>query len=535
MKHREDLEEAERKRESKGRVPLSLSGKGFTRSQADHIYINVSAPPARPPVAGASSYAISLLDKRDQPIIENPEDWYLSVVRFNMPMQMVPICFMGIYTGEIDDAPNTNFNLTNYAVTIVAPDGTPFQSEIVWTPDDLEAPVPVLPAGDSITSKFITDYVDYFSLYNYNHFLGLWNAAFADAFAIALSNESFAATGATLPPYITLDETTGYLSIWAQNAYDSTLESPIMVFLNSELEEFVQNSFEQIHHGFTPVNFNGGAPAQTDYQIVIRNRGNNAVANIAGNPPINVTLTAASADATLTVDEAATIFQYEGASGLGLPAGVSVVSVDYKTGAVVFSANATTSGTFPIQFSAPGYQMRQEFACLINWSDLVGLAFTTGTLPVKTEQAALAYANQEGTYADGQPIGTTAAGIISLVTDFVASSSGSGTDLRTFITYVPTSEYRLSSLIAGESLDTITLKMQWFDSFSNYFQMFCTHNNSCSAKLLFRKKALGAGIGPHDHSYASDISGGSASGCVKCATGGCDSCGGKRSGLKGVM
>jgi hypothetical protein len=539
----EQLEDA-KEDAKRAAMPLVLTGKSIEpdKKGADHIYINVSAPSYRPYTATAASYRVQLLDKRDQPIIKDPENWYLSMVRFNMPTQLIPITYMSIYTGTNGFVPSTNIDLTNYAIVLQSPLGTQTQQSLIWTTENpLSTPqAPSVAVG--VTESFVFNNLLYYSLFSYNTFIAMINTALAAAFTSARTVPDWPA-GATLPPYLTLDETTGIISLWAQTAYDSTAAFPIKIFFNSELYEFFQSSFETSFNGFHPVKY-PAPPARkmADWQIIVRNRGNNYSPNVPNNPiPFTLPGTVTTASNVIAMASTAGLVVGQLVSGAGIPAGSVLVSFVANVSATI-SENATLASSplaTTITFTSvpqPGYQMRQEFACLINWSSFSSISFTTGSLPVKTEYAPLVYAS------DDTSTGTTGgAGITPIVTDFVASSSGPGTDLRTYVTYIPPGEYRLSSLLSGKAIDTIQLSMYWQDAFGNNFPIYCTNNVSCTAKLMFRRKEIGGGIGLEPPLSGAGYPGtviarpGFRGNCAKCMSGGCVSCGGEGSGLKGVI
>lgn len=514
--------------------PLKLKEPTFEVG-VDTIYVNFLIPPNRPFVADAASYPMTVTDRRNDAVLENTEDYYLSIVRFNCPTQLIPICFMGIYQGIVTGTPNSNPNLTNYAIVLEDPSGAQTQQALIWTPENLNYELP--PITDPITTAFVTRNLPYYSMFSYNTFIAMINTAFASAFTTASAQGTWPAQ-AVLPPFMTFDEKTGICYLDCQVAYDSTIASPIKIYFNSELMEFFQSSFEVLFNGFHPVSYATGS-IMNDWQIVVRNRGNNYVPNVANGPRTPVTLpgTVTTGSPTITaVYDTSLIIAGMAASGVGIAASSFVVST--TSNSITLNQNATVvagpAADTPVTFvgvQSPGYRMGQEFNATINWTDFTLIAFRTGGIPVEDEYSPLTIVTDQSISAD--------ADVVPIVTDFVPGATD-GRDLRTFITYIPTSEYRLSNMAGGKPLQSMDLQVFWGDAFGNYFQIYCTHNVACSVKMMFRKKTFNFG-GPvvtpasilAEEGKRPTVGGAlkappSKGQCAKCASGGCQSCGGDK-------
>jgi hypothetical protein len=524
---------------------LSLGYKSVERKGADILYLNVCMPFGRPLIAQSKiGFEAKYTETRSEQVLDNPSDWYMSVVRFNVPTSLIPIFFVGVQGGggtpflefkatasvgsavltgvsstvgltvgqivalngvfapgttiaiigpgdtltlsnpALANAPTTTFraataalipdqpnpNLLNYSVSLQAPGGPVRQAFLVWVPEvgpgvvtfptTASLPLDPISGGNSVPNPltqpaayqalYTTPNLLYYSEYSYQHFINLINTAFAAAFALASLDAGWPAA-ATFPPFMTYDPVTSLVSLTAQTAYDSAAAAPALIgtFMNAELYEFFQGTFNVISNGIQGL-FPGPVTASygADYTFIIGNTGKNAVANIP-NP-----------------------------------------------GAV----------------AQAGFEMKQEFAALILWSDFQGISFRTNNIPILPEYPAAASSS------------ISDAGGVPIVTDYYPSSSGSGTDLRTFITYIPQSEYRLTDLIGTSPISKIDFQVFWNDSLGNAFPVFVTHNLCVGAKIMFRKKSIGGALtwdGPKV------LEGGAASGrraCARCASGGCRDC-----------
>jgi hypothetical protein len=397
----------------------------------DHVYVNMYAP-GNTPITSVYKYALEAkaAETRSEPIVDNPSEYYLSLIRFSIPLTLVPISIIGI---QAQPAPS-NVNLTTYSVNIRGPDGIDHQTFLLWTPEDTTIAVPV-PPGGAIPPGFSEQFFQYYSLFSYQHFVDMINTALQTSFTAASAGAGWPAA-ATLAPWFSFDPVTQQCSLSAQNAYASTIVPPnhIDVFFNDELMEFFQSTFQTIYNGHATA---GGS----DYTMIIKDNGFNRLVNVPNNPP---------------------------------PAAASA-----------------------------GLEMKQEFAAVILWTDFVGIQIQTGGVPVSPE-----FAGSPGT-------GSANDAKRPILTDFIPISNGSGVDLRTFLVYVPQSEYRLSDLVGTSPINRIDIQVFWLDDLGGLHPIYVTHNTAVNVKFMFRKKGYQFPPALPDA-------------CEKCASGGCLSCGGRK-------
>lgn len=198
---------------------------------ADHIYYDMSLNnTTNAPITAA------LFDQRSQPLVDNPNKYHLSVVRFCIPTSYIPIF---IWPDAGDNTANNNY----YSVTIRRA-GVDYRTYLTYvcqnTPDD----------KFNIARRFV---------YSYQQFI--------DAINIAL-NTSFVAAGgtATIPPYLIFDSVSGLFSIVAEYAYANNA-GEYEIYFNSKLFSFFDN-FKVKRLGYD-------LPNGKDVLIYIQNNGNN--------------------------------------------------------------------------------------------------------------------------------------------------------------------------------------------------------------------------------------------------------------------
>jgi len=218
----------------------------------DRIYYNIAIP-YNPDSTGFSPaiYKQSLT----QPILYNPHEYYLAVVRFSIPTQNIPI-----FIAEIQPFPNVNLLNTIYSVTIqtsaLNSSGQTFIQFITTTPNARQS-APLTP------SHPIADKTAFYYVYEYTDFLKMINTALQTAF----TNMPVKPPGSAAP-YFIYDSTNEEISLVAQTAfYDINSPGHIEVYVNYPLLTFLDG---------IPTNFYGvGLANGLDFRFNIENLHNN--------------------------------------------------------------------------------------------------------------------------------------------------------------------------------------------------------------------------------------------------------------------
>lgn len=214
------------------------------------IYYNVLIPNTIRNNPSTNAIDCKYTETRTPPLLFNPEDWYISIIRFLVPAQLIPIF--------IFDAPSALDPISPYSVTLSF-GGNDYQQFLQYVPLDNTQ---VIPNNTTNTSEF------FYYVYNYNDMITYINTAFREAFA-RLKND-FPAVEATEPPFILYDTNTQLFSLYAQQTYGSTSTPAIEIYMNSNLERFFGDGFEFEFNGNNTVN-------GKDNLLLIRNFGTNSV------------------------------------------------------------------------------------------------------------------------------------------------------------------------------------------------------------------------------------------------------------------
>lgn len=206
-------------------------------SSDDHVYVNVSIV--------NNSVVESIIAQTNAPrstvIVENPSNYYMSVIRFFIPLQELPIFI---------------FLDNTYSVTI-SNGVLDFQTFLIFVPDFTTNISPPQPPP-------FNRYV-----YSYEQFLTSINNALST---------SFIASGLPgVAPYMIYNPVTQLISLIApasfHNAGFNDQNQPIKVWFNTSLYTFFGN-FNKLFNGYppSPVNING-----KNFNIIIKPTGENEI------------------------------------------------------------------------------------------------------------------------------------------------------------------------------------------------------------------------------------------------------------------
>jgi len=225
---------------------MSLS---ISHEQNDKFYMTVKMG-YNPNSLGISP--ASFQQQLNQPIMMNPHDYYMTINKFTIPTQNIPI-----FVAEIQPFPNTNVDLTVYSVTLTlgANVSQVFVQFITEQPNVTPPPISANPVNGPKSS--------YYFVYTYMNFITMVNNALAAAYA-ALPGTPVGGQ----PPYFTFDCVNERISLVAQYAnYDENAANRISIYMNQVLFTYFSGLSEE-YFGFNQ-------PNGMDTRIIVRYDGNN--------------------------------------------------------------------------------------------------------------------------------------------------------------------------------------------------------------------------------------------------------------------
>lgn len=360
----------------------------------DHVYYNISLYNTPDYMNATHSIKAEFNETRTIPILQNPSEYHMSVIRFSVPGSSIPI-----FLSDVQQDASGNY-ISSYSVTLSYLSYYA-QVYVQYTP---RGPINITPAE--------------YPYYSYQAFLDDINTALQTAYTtlVSLAGSGFHST--TQAPFLIYNPTTQIISLMAEQAYATDVSGNFVgVYMNSRLFGFFQ-SFETIFKTQTTI------PNGLNYQILVKSNGNN------------------------------------------------VIPAD--------------SAAFP-ELTTPYYQMSQEYQTLYAWNSFRSIQFITGSMPVKTELITIPYlqnnfSNSQQTNQSGTPVFSP------ILTDFEVATDGA--DIRTYIVYFPSAEYRLSDMQSTTPLYQFTLKINWIDTSGNTHPLYIRQTEVATAKFMFRKKSL---------------------------------------------
>jgi hypothetical protein len=123
------------------------------------------------------------------------------------------------------------------------------------------------------------------------------------------------------------------------------------------------------------------------------------------------------------------------------------------------------------------------------WSPIDSFVFTTTFVPLLPEQGTAPVI--VGSNNTGQDLGV-GAGFTNVITDFVPDLSGGAQDGLSSQVYVPTSEYRISSMTTHQPIQQVDVTLWWrYRLTGTLVPLFMANLSSVTIKILFRRKDWG--------------------------------------------
>jgi hypothetical protein len=129
-------------------------------------------------------------------------------------------------------------------------------------------------------------------------------------------------------------------------------------------------------------------------------------------------------------------------------------------------------------FSTKGFEMKQEFNSLFTWNDLQTIVLQSGCVPIKNEYAPTNMNQQSGGRGGD---------MLPIMTDFQPIIQ-SGFDARTSLQYTPPGEYRLIDMVSNAPLLNFDVNVSWQEINGTYHPLFLPPQSTMTIKILFRKK-----------------------------------------------
>jgi hypothetical protein len=399
-------------------------------------------------------------EARTQALIQNPSDYYMSVVRFSLDAKWIPLFVCPVVVNPF----NTNdVNTTPYNITLTYGNNE-FEVPLIFTPENDE-PIPPPPTNINLQNLQSS----YYFMYSYNTFVTMINTAiyklfhgYNDQFINPIAPYHVNGLFDVVPglsgipiPYFIYDPITTRFSYVVPNIDNPLVpggnlyltqygldNKPVLgaqaiyLFLNEELNSLIDGLEYFSLNGFTEV------------LLVVKDYKNNYYY-----PP-----------------------QYAGDSA------PQQTLVNFSTSTTVVTP-PPNSETFTYTAAPVWFIFTQQYQTIELFNSIAEIVFLTSTLPIQPEylpSSAVVGSNasQSGNIAF-RPV----------LTDFVVPASTAG-DVRSRLIYNPQGPYRLIDMHSHIPLVKVDLKIYWSDQYNNLYPMYISYNQSDTIKLMFIKKSM---------------------------------------------
>lgn len=226
----------------------------------DHIYYNIVIPYQDNPMY--NSTVATFVENRTQPILEKCDDWYVSIIRFYVPAESIPITALPILP-----FPNLNVNLTNLSIILSYNGINSNETILTYVPENNL----VLPPNSATATNPNYPITPYYYIYNYQNVIDIANNAIIVALANLKTKPGTGAIATATAPFFTYNPITQLITLTAdQTFYDTnTAVNLIKFYFNAPFFTFF-GAFPTLLTNLFLFNVNSFT-----YQFLIKNNGIN--------------------------------------------------------------------------------------------------------------------------------------------------------------------------------------------------------------------------------------------------------------------
>lgn len=394
---------------------------------ADQIYFDITVSNLQSTITEPPVFYFN--EQRDSPFIMNPEDYYLSILRFTVETGTLPV-FIPVIQPNQGDRDLTIYSLQleyeDPATNVVYTSGETF---LKFFPQNKAAPLP--PPPNATSNGIQNNAGRYYDVFNFSVIPLLINAAFQIAFGVLQT--AVIAGGATLP--------SGFAPVMT---WDSSSDRAVMYFDTAGYNFYFPNApYPVPPAGYNPIKLFWNAPL---YGLLP-----SFPAEYLGyNPSLN------------------------GKNFLFTPFNVGGINDGIITPFPV--------PTPPLPATWTSTNVFQEYPTIANFCPIVALVFVSNTLPIQPNQVStpLVFNN-----AQQIVLGGNNSDFANIITDLVSDTG----QYKPNLVYQPTSEYRLITLYGNRPLSNIDIQVFWRDKFGRLNPFRLASGEAITIKVAFLKKA----------------------------------------------
>jgi len=390
---------------------------------------------------------------RNSPYLNNPSDYFCSVVRFSVETPTLPILIPQVKLGGTTSGSENDliYSCTFSHPTLADPVATPLlQQYVQFIPQSSLAlfPPPSASAATPISASALFN--EYYYTFTYKPFIDMINNALRAAWgtlialpavvtALALAAPAYTVNNA---PYLYWDEDKN-IATWSlpqelfetpsgNNPTPTLLAAlggvPFQIYFNAPLFNLF-SSFQAFQNGYGA---NGGGVVPTtagrNWRLLFPN-------TVSPNP-------------------------------------------------YLINTTSGASSVLQLYYSHSNLRVSQEYPTTALWNPVQSIVFTTSLLPI-----APSIVSAPVLFGAGLNFTTSGnnSGIANILTDLEVPLE-KGWQYKPSINYVPTAEYRLFDLNGNAPLSAIEISVNWKDTFGTVHQFRLASGANASLKLMFRRK-----------------------------------------------
>lgn len=392
---------------------------------------------------------LTFTEVRSSPILDNPSDYFLSIVRFSLDTAgSMPVMLPQIDL-EQDQSDPYFPNKTIYYVSMRYNDGINpeiYQNvPVVFVPQSFTqtglAGTPLPPTFPLNLEKTTSPY---YWLNSFQYFVSMVNTALKECYDNIYALISVAPYSATLPVDITSDRYV-YMT-WDNDTNKATLNFPNITPFSWKQEPL--GTGQQVPPPIPPKLF-----LYFDNQLYTLFSSFEAILNATYLDPAVVGITA---------DKANWFIQ------------------NFSKYNSNFVAGGTGTGLPPYDI----LRMEQPYSTGATLSPIQSLVFNTSLIPILPQLIGVPRILRNN-ISSGQNDN-----ISNEITDLVVNVSR-GDEYFPAVLYLPSAEYRLIDLNGNAPISAIQISVQWKDIYGIYHDFLLQNNCNCSLKIMFRRKDQG--------------------------------------------
>lgn len=195
----------------------------------DNIYLNIVMQNNNTQTNNENNSLAEYNVTKTLPILDKCSDYYCSVIRFDIPLTIVPLYIVPIIPASVALNPQPNPNLTPLIIGITYL-GVNYPRNLIYTPLNNVTP----PVQDIIGIQKITPY--YYS-FTYSTLITMLNTALSNA----ITDSGYARPANTSDPYFYLDPITELINFVVPNAYTVAPANNVpQIFINIPLLNYLE-------------------------------------------------------------------------------------------------------------------------------------------------------------------------------------------------------------------------------------------------------------------------------------------------------